>query len=720
MRHKFAALLAAFLLLTLNTLFNPVTVRAKTIVPNSDDYDYEETARVVRVSLIHGDVSLRRAGSKKWERATLNLPLVEGDRLATGQDSRIEIQIDSRNFVRVGEYATLDIVTLRNEGIALSLAEGTATVRLARFNRDHEYFEIDAPKTTVAAEKTGTYRLDVSSNGKVVVAVRNDGRARIYNETSGFTLKNNRSAELAYDATDDSDWEFSAMGDFDDWDRWVGERERYLAARLRYDHSNQYYDADVYGAEELDAYGDWTYVNEYGWLWHPHTTVVNIYHDWAPYRYGHWAWCPPYGWTWVGDEAWGWAPYHYGRWVYYNNYWCWAPRGYYGYQHSWWRPALVAFTYIPSSYGENICWYPLGYHQPDPHARYYRQPARLTPLRADEIANLQRTNPAYLRAVTTLPARDFGTGMNRAQPANIDLARRAMTTEPVRGRLSIRPVDALGAGTNPTTNGTANGNTRGRGLIIRNDPSDPMRPLPERPTGAARRMPGIPLDGELQRVRLYNNREPRPAISDTGGATTTRDNTESRPTGAVTRPARPIRLPDTNNGAGGTGTINNSNGQQTTRPVRPIIVRPDPTEIRPRDPVIDRPERKERRPIQHDDGDNHDRPSDSIRERPARPDRREDRPTPQVRERPSTPEADRPAPHIDRPEPRVERPSPREERPASPPPPPPREERPAPPPQREERPAPREERKSDPPPARNNDAPAAHPSRSRNDPPLKK
>ena len=37
------------------------------------------------------------------------------------------------------------------------------SVRLAKFDRDHEYFEVDAPKTTLAAEKNGLYRIDVSA-----------------------------------------------------------------------------------------------------------------------------------------------------------------------------------------------------------------------------------------------------------------------------------------------------------------------------------------------------------------------------------------------------------------------------------------------------------------------------------------------------------------------------------------------------------------------------
>ena len=138
-----------FLLLTL--LSTTIIARAADDADEGDEYDV--TARVVRISLITGEVSLKRNGNKDWERARLNTPLVEGDAISTDRDSRVEIQIDARNFVRLGPGSVLKIATLRDEGVALSISEGTASIRLVKFDRDHEYFEIDAPKTTLAAEK---------------------------------------------------------------------------------------------------------------------------------------------------------------------------------------------------------------------------------------------------------------------------------------------------------------------------------------------------------------------------------------------------------------------------------------------------------------------------------------------------------------------------------------------------------------------------------------
>jgi hypothetical protein len=712
-----------FLLFTLLATFT-ITVRAD---DDSDRDEYDESARVARVSMIRGDVQLKRNTSQTWETARVNFPLVEGDTLATtGQDARLELQIDARNFVRVGGDSILRVVSLRDEGVALSLSEGVATIRLARFDRNKEYFEVDAPGTTLAAEKRGVYRLDVSQTGSVRLSVRDSGQARIYSETSGFTLRDGRGAELINNGTDAGDWELSRADSFDSWDRWVDERERYLASSLRYEGRDRYYDSDVWGAEELDAYGDWVYASDYGWVWRPYSTAVNNYSNWAPYRYGHWVWCPPYGWTWVGDEAWGWAPYHYGRWVYYNNSWCWAPRGL-GYvaHRSWWRPALVVFVYIPTSYGERVCWYPLTYGQRDPRGRNYR---RLEPLRSNDIARLGRTNPAYLRAITSLPARDFGRRTAQTQQAPTEIARRVITAEPVRGRLPIQPAD--GSATN-----TGEGTLRApRSIAPARPPNSTgvVSTLSERPTGAATRTPGVALDGELRRTRVYNGRELRPPSgtsesSGGGGGNSTGGNSgvvDPGNTGVVARPARVRPADRTPTERGNQGNGGNESTPWYERPVRPARVNPgeergpSPTPS----PTIERPDGGDAgpttpaprvRPISPQRGDGNDNGEPAAR--PAR--RPEARPETRPESQPETRPEPRPEPRNDRPEPRPEprpesRPEPRQEsRPE------PRQE-PRQEPRSEPRPEPqREQPKSEEPKAapareRSDDAPA-RPSKSR-------
>ena len=653
--------------------------------------EYEERARVLRVSLVKGEVSLKRAGGQEWARARLNTPLVEGDLLATGRDSRLEIQADARNFLRVGPDSVLKIVTLRDEGIALSLSEGTATLRLSRFDGDREYFELDAPGTTVAAEKAGQYRVDARPDGSVVVTVRDEGRARIYSQTSGFVLRNNRTARFVSDAAGEGDWDVGAAAQTDEWDRWNDERERYLAARLRYEGRERYYDPEIYGAEELDIYGDWVYTSDYGYVWRPHTTVVNKYYDWAPYRHGRWEWCPPYGWTWVPDEEWGWAPYHYGRWVHVNNRWCWAPRGYgYRYGRARWRPALVAFVTIEFGRDRQVCWYPLTHGQRDPRGRWWsRRREPLTPLRPGEIDRLRRADPALLRAVTAAPARDFGAATLRARPAAVDLARRALATEPVRGQLPFMREDYVPRLAPRERAVGANG--RDTLIINRPAPALPARTLPERPTGAAARTPGVPLDGELRRARIFNNREPRvPIPSTAGGGSVER----GAGTGAVERPGITARTPSGPDGGGG-----------RVPPARIAPTRPAPPDVT--SPVYPGAG-EEPRPRRHDSGGGEDpraRRTNPVRPRIGEPRTgggdeeapREHvskpspayRPSPRARTRDegegSAPPAQRAEPPARREEPPAYRPEPREPRESQPPrsEPPPRRE---PPPQRHETP----------------------------------
>ncbi|HYH86919.1 MAG TPA: DUF6600 domain-containing protein [Pyrinomonadaceae bacterium] len=708
------------LLFLLSTLLLPTT---SALADDTYDDEYEERARVVRVSLLKGEVSLRRSGNVEWERAKLNAPLVEGDRLATGRDSRLEIQIDSRNFVRVGADSVLTVVTLRDEGIALSLAEGTATLKLSRFDRDKEYFEIDAPKTTVAAEKTGQYRIDVASDGGVRVTVREDGRARVYSQNSGFDLRNNRSARLVYGGAGEGDWELSSAGEYDEWDYWNDERELYLAKRLKYEGRERYYDSEVYGAEELDLYGDWVHTSDYGYVWRPHTTVINNYYNWSPYRYGHWSWCPPYGWTWIADEPWGWAPYHYGRWVYYNNNWCWAPRGYgYNYRRARWRPALVVFVNLSFGHDRHVAWYPLGHGQRDPRGRWWdRRYDPLTPLRSGHVDNLRRANPALLRAVTSIRARDFGAQNVRARPATNDLAQRAISTEPMRGPLPVTPSDGARAGS-PRVG------TRGEGRVLapgsrttdasgrealsinRPAPVTPPRIIPNRETGATTRTPGVPLDGELRRTHVFKNREPRVSSSTPsagGGGTPSSDDN----TGAVTRPNRSGRPTIDSGGVGGSG-----NNAPRVRPARPST----PTDARPSEPIngVEPRVRRSEPDARNDDSDtprvrptrpnverpNVERPSEDRprEERPrverpsppavykTEPGERPSTPTRREESQPSRPERSAPPPRND-PPPRQEAPrqetprqeAPRQEAPRSAP----REERPASPPKEESRPA---------------------------------
>jgi Family of unknown function (DUF6600) len=101
-----------------------------------------------------------------------------------------------------------------------------------------------------------------------------------------------------------------------------------------------------YNVDDLNSYGEWTYIEGYGRVWRPF--VVS---NWQPYYHGHWVYSGT-DWVWVSYEPFGWIVYHYGYWNYLRPYgWIWIP------SDDEWSPARVQWI----EYGDYIGWSPLAY-----------------------------------------------------------------------------------------------------------------------------------------------------------------------------------------------------------------------------------------------------------------------------------------------------------------------------------------------------------------------
>lgn len=327
-----------------------------------DNNQPDVTARVARISVLKGDAQIRRQGTSEWENATVNLPLAEGDEILAENKARIEVQLDSKNYLRIGENSRVIMTTLRDEGVAVSLVSGDALLRIGAFDENKNFFEVDAPNTTVAVKAAGSYLIN-SGNGTsddVRLSVGDGGEARIYSDQSGFTVRNGRGAVLYLVGNRAGEWETLAADFSDSLSKWSEDRDDSIAKKLKNAYFGKYYDYDQYGAEDLSDYGDWINTPQYGYVWRPYNNVTSYYRDWSPYRYGHWRWFPPYGWTWVNDEPWGWATYHHGRWIYLSGGWYWSPYASYRWSRSWWQPAFVTIA----TYGGRVYWYPIGYYTP--------------------------------------------------------------------------------------------------------------------------------------------------------------------------------------------------------------------------------------------------------------------------------------------------------------------------------------------------------------------
>jgi hypothetical protein len=322
--RKHAASLAAIIL-----ILGVATLRAQDQPAQS--HEPVDQQGVARASFIHGDVSSQRGDNGEWVAMTLNTPIVAGDRVSTGQNSRAELQLDWANILRMSANATANFTTLDRSNIRIQIGQGLTTYSVLKGGQTNS--EIDTPNAAVRPLGEGEYRILVNSNAETQLTVRN-GSAEV--STPEGSTRVERGQLITIQGTDSPQYRTDPAPGRDDWDSWNDDRNRLITSAESWRHTDRYY----VGSHDLDSSGTWTEAPDYGQVWVPRVDA-----GWAPYRDGRWVWEPYYGWTWVSYEPWGWAPYHYGRWFVYGGGWAWwpGPVAVYPSYYPIWAPAYVSF-----------------------------------------------------------------------------------------------------------------------------------------------------------------------------------------------------------------------------------------------------------------------------------------------------------------------------------------------------------------------------------------
>jgi hypothetical protein len=292
-----------------------------------DDQAQDPPSRVARLRDSEGAISFRPAGEDDWVSGVPNRPMVTGDDLWADEDSRAEVTVGSA-AIRMGAKTGITFLELDDHTTQIRLAEGSLIVNARHVDEDDNY-EIDTPNIAFTLQQPGEYRIDVSEDGSQTVTTVFHGRGRATGGGSTKTVGAGQSATFTGSDQVQSDLESAPAQD--GLDSWAFSRDQQEDDA----DSANYVSREMTGYEDLDAYGDWTYVADYGYCWQARGIAVG----WAPYRFGHWAWVGPWGWTWVENEPWGFAPFHYGRWAFVNNGWFWVPGPVVA--RPVWTPALV-------------------------------------------------------------------------------------------------------------------------------------------------------------------------------------------------------------------------------------------------------------------------------------------------------------------------------------------------------------------------------------------
>jgi hypothetical protein len=406
--------------------------------------EQQPSARVGRVSYISGTLAFYGPGDADWSAAKVNFPVGAGGWFATDPQSRAELGIGAETIDMAGD-TQLGITDLHDGVMQIGLTQGRLDLNLRRLGGD-ETAEIDIPRGGVWLLQPGIYDIDSGTADQPARITVFEGSARFVGGGVDMAIKAGDAVVLNGTDVASAKVERAVADDFVKWCRSHDYQEHKLAAPYHVSPA-------VTGFEELDAYGGWATVPQYGAVWYPNSVPA----DWAPYRDGQWVWVEPWGWTWVDAEPWGFAPFHYGRWAYIDDRWGWVPGNFV--PRPVYAPALVAFiedvgVAAPPDAGAPVGWFPLApgeIYWPS----YTRDPAyianvniaNVSAARIIEVTRIAQTRRsagppplvtnqqfANRRAATVVPANVFA-GSARVASAVLSASPQAVQ----RAHLSLRP-----------------------------------------------------------------------------------------------------------------------------------------------------------------------------------------------------------------------------------------------------------------------------------------
>jgi hypothetical protein len=396
-------------------------------------------ARVGRIAYVAGPVSFSPAGAADWAQAPLNRPLVAGDRLWTDAGARDEAQFGSA-IARMDAGTLLTVLAADDRTTQLQVSQGRVDVHVRRL-APGETVEVDTPNLAFVARQPGDYRLAVAPDGGTTDVTVLRGAGEAYGDGSSLALVPGQG--YRFGGQDLNNYALLQPVPPDDFDRWaMGRDQRYERAVAR-----RYVPQGVVGAEDLDDYGSWRQVPDYGTVWVPDRAPQG----WAPYHAGHWAWIDPWGWTWIDDQPYGYAVSHYGRWVRTPDTWAWVPAPVQA--RPVYAPALVAFVGAVLAVGgrsdPGVGWFPLAPHEP------YRPPYRASPTYitnvnvtntvirqtniVNNVTNIRYVNRTVPGAIVAMPAQQFAQAVPTAR-AGLLLPPGVARAAPVLAAPQARPL----------------------------------------------------------------------------------------------------------------------------------------------------------------------------------------------------------------------------------------------------------------------------------------
>lgn len=283
----------------------------------------ENQIRAVRLGNVYGSVKVLSNGDVDFKQAELNMPLVEGMKLATGEDGRAEIEFEDGSVARITPNSSLTLAQLGREadGTTVTGIEADSGLTYYELNGRAGQYTVTFGQDKITPVDDAVFRLDLDSAPAELAVMHGSVHA---SNDAGLEVDARTDQTLQFDPDNPNEYQLLQNVAANSWDQWNSDRDEALAqlAENAGSGGEDVGNPDNPAWSDLDANGDWYDVPGYGMGWSP----SGVGEDWDPYAVGSWGYYSGIGYTWISPYSWGWYPYHCGAWSWFDGFgWLWFP-----------------------------------------------------------------------------------------------------------------------------------------------------------------------------------------------------------------------------------------------------------------------------------------------------------------------------------------------------------------------------------------------------------
>jgi len=288
-------------------------------------------ARIVRLSDVQGSVQMDRGTGDGFDKTFLNMPVVEGSRLKTGDDGRAEVEFEDGSALRVVPNSEVEFtrLSLGDDGQKLSTAQLVAGLAYVNYRgKSADQFTLNFGHESVTLSEAAHFRIGLRNNEATLAVIK--GRLNVNGQSGPIEVDQKHTATFDVDSDRyDVAKNYEAVS-YDAWDKQQSEYHDRYASNGSSRNGSPY----AYGMSDLNYYGNYMSVPGYGLVWQPYFMDAT----WSPFQDGGWVYYQGAGYMWVSSYPWGWMPYRYGNWAFVPGFgWVWQP----GYWNTWYAVPRV-------------------------------------------------------------------------------------------------------------------------------------------------------------------------------------------------------------------------------------------------------------------------------------------------------------------------------------------------------------------------------------------